>query len=84
VRSCWPSTCPRRRKHTANAAQGAPAAPTGFVPNAFIRIDPTGKTTLVMPQTEMGQGVYTAIPMMLAEELDADWSKVALETAPPG
>ena len=41
-----------------------------FAPNAFIRIDHSGKTNLVMPQVEMGQGVYTSIPMMLAEELD--------------
>ncbi len=66
-----------------NAATGAPSAPTGFAPNAFIRIDDTGKTTLVMPQTEMGQGVYTSIAMILAEELDADWSKVVVEAAPP-
>jgi len=54
-----------------------------FAPNAFIRIDRSGQTTLVMPQVEMGQGVYTAIPMILAEELDADFNKVALEHAPP-
>src|SRR5712671_3087131 len=54
-----------------------------FAPNAFIRIDGTGQTTLVMPQVEMGQGVYTSIPMILAEELDADFSKVNLEHAPP-
>ncbi|MGY4313568.1 molybdopterin cofactor-binding domain-containing protein [Bradyrhizobium sp. JR3.5] len=54
-----------------------------FVPNAFIRIDHSGKTTLVMPQVEMGQGVYTSIPMILAEELDADLSQVVLEHAPP-
>jgi isoquinoline 1-oxidoreductase beta subunit len=54
-----------------------------FAPNAFIRIDQSGKTTLVMPQVEMGQGVYTSIPMILAEELDADFSQVALEHAPP-
>jgi isoquinoline 1-oxidoreductase subunit beta len=54
-----------------------------FTPNAFIRIDRSGQTTLVMPQVEMGQGVYTAIPMILAEELDADFSKVTLEHAPP-
>ena len=41
-----------------------------FAPNAFIRIDSAGKTTLVMPQVEMGQGVYTSIPMILAEELE--------------
>jgi isoquinoline 1-oxidoreductase beta subunit len=54
-----------------------------FAPNAFIRIDQSGKTTLVMPQVEMGQGVYTALPMILAEELDADFMQVALEHAPP-
>lgn len=54
-----------------------------FAPNAFIRIDSAGKTTLVMPQVEMGQGVYTSIPMILAEELDVDFSQVALQHAPP-
>jgi isoquinoline 1-oxidoreductase beta subunit len=54
-----------------------------FAPNAFIRIDETGRTTLVMPQVEMGQGVYTSIPMILAEELDADLAQVALQHAPP-
>jgi isoquinoline 1-oxidoreductase subunit beta len=53
-----------------------------FAPNAFIRIDPAGKTTLVMPQVEMGQGIYTAVAMILAEELDADFSAVILEHAP--
>ena len=54
-----------------------------FAPNAFIRIDAAGKTTLVMPQVEMGQGVYTAVAMILAEELDADFAQVTLEHAPP-
>src|SRR6202047_1538217 len=54
-----------------------------FAPNAFIRIDSAGKTTLVMPQVEMGQGVYTAVAMILAEELDADFAQVPLEHAPP-
>jgi isoquinoline 1-oxidoreductase subunit beta len=54
-----------------------------FAPNAFIRIDQSGKTTLVMPQVEMGQGVYTALPMILAEELDADFAQVTLEHARP-
>ncbi|HWX06204.1 MAG TPA: xanthine dehydrogenase family protein molybdopterin-binding subunit [Bradyrhizobium sp.] len=54
-----------------------------FAPNAFIRIDHSGKTTLVMPQVEMGQGVYTSISMILAEELDADFAQVMLEHAPP-
>src|SRR3984893_14886533 len=54
-----------------------------FAPNAFIRSDSAGKTTLVMPQVEMGQGVYTAVAMILAEELDADFAQVTLEHAPP-
>ncbi len=54
-----------------------------FAPNAFIRIDHSGKTTLVMPQVEMGQGTYTSISMILAEELDANFAQVAVEHAPP-
>jgi len=54
-----------------------------FAPNAFIRIDETGRTILMMPQVEMGQGVYTSIAMILAEELDADWAKVDVQHAPP-
>jgi isoquinoline 1-oxidoreductase beta subunit len=53
-----------------------------FAPNAFIRIDRQGAITLIMPQVEMGQGVYTSISMILAEELDADWSLVRVEHAP--
>jgi isoquinoline 1-oxidoreductase subunit beta len=54
-----------------------------FAPNAFIRIDHTGKTTLVMPQVEMGQGVYTAVAMILCDELDGDYAQLTLEHAPP-
>lgn len=54
-----------------------------FAPNAFIRIDEAGRTVLMMPQVEMGQGTYTSISAVLAEELDADWSKVEVQHAPP-
>ena len=54
-----------------------------FAPNAFIRIDRDGTTTLIMPQVEMGQGIYTSVAMILAEELDADFSRVAVRHAPP-
>ncbi|OAF08463.1 aldehyde dehydrogenase [Bradyrhizobium centrolobii] len=54
-----------------------------FAPNAFIRIDETGHTVLIMPQVEMGQGTYTSISAVLAEELDADWAKVEVQHAPP-
>jgi isoquinoline 1-oxidoreductase beta subunit len=61
----------------------SPDITTGkFAPNAFIRIDPTGLTTLVMPQVEMGQGIYTGVAMILAEELDADLKQVTVEHAP--
>ena len=54
-----------------------------LAPNAFIRIDRQGKVTLIMPQVEMGQGTYTSISMILAEELDAAWEQVTVEHAPP-
>ena len=54
-----------------------------FAPNAFIRITPSGEVTLIMPQVEMGQGIYTAHSMMLAEELDAAWDSVSVQAAPP-
>jgi len=54
-----------------------------FAPNAFIRIDSSGKITLIMPQVEMGQGIYTAVAMILAEELDAAFEHVVVEAAPP-
>jgi isoquinoline 1-oxidoreductase beta subunit len=60
----------------------ARAAAAPFAPNAFIRIAGDGQITMIMPQVEMGQGTYTAIPMIMAEELDADFSKVAVEHAP--
>jgi isoquinoline 1-oxidoreductase beta subunit len=64
-------------------AGAAAAAKTPFAPNGFIRIDRDGNVTLIMPQVEMGQGIYTAVAMILAEELDADFARVALEAAPP-
>ena len=54
-----------------------------FAPNAFIRIDKQGGVVLIMPQVEMGQGTYTSISMILAEELDAAWENVSVEHAPP-
>ena len=58
---------------------------TGAVPlNAFIAIDPHGGVTIQNPFIEMGQGTYTAIPMILGEELDVDLSRVRVEQAPHG
>jgi isoquinoline 1-oxidoreductase subunit beta len=59
------------------------AADADFAPSAFIRIDPEGKITFTIPQVEMGQGIYTALSMLLAEELDAPFAQVTAEAAPP-
>ena len=59
------------------------ADPSNFAPNAFIRIGRDGKIVLVMPYVEMGQGTYTSIPMLIAEELEVDLKQVHLEHAPP-
>ncbi len=53
-----------------------------FMPNAFLRIGTDERVTVIVNHSEMGQGVYTALPMLLAEELDADWNKIAYESAP--
>ena len=52
-----------------------------FAPNAYLHIAPDGKITIVVARSEMGQGVRTALPMILADELDADWSQVSIEQA---
>lgn len=57
-------------------------APRVFAPNAFIRIGTDGLVTMICGSAEMGQGVLTAVPMLLAEELDADWSSIRVEQAP--
>src|SRR5438034_2060796 len=53
-----------------------------FMPNAFLRVGTDERVTVIVNHSEMGQGVYTALPMLLAEELDADWNKVGYESAP--
>jgi isoquinoline 1-oxidoreductase beta subunit len=59
------------------------AADDGFAPNAFIRLGSDGRIVLTMPYVEMGQGTYTAIPMLIAEELEVDLQQVQVEHAPP-
>jgi len=66
----------------ANAAAEAADA-EGFLPNAFIRIERDEQIVLTMPYVEMGQGTYTSIPMLIAEELEVDLQEVRLEHAPP-
>jgi len=65
------------------AALAQTTSTSSFAPNAFIRIDRQDVVTLVMPMVEMGQGVYTAMAMLLAEELSVDLDRVRLEHAPP-
>jgi isoquinoline 1-oxidoreductase beta subunit len=52
-----------------------------FAPNAYLKIAPDGKITIVVARSEMGQGVRTSLPMILAEELDADWKQITIEQA---
>ena len=68
---------PARAVISDDLTSGAP-----FAPNAFLRIDRGGKVTFVMPFIEMGQGTYTSIPMLIAEELEVDVDKVVIEHSP--
>jgi len=62
-------------------AAATPSA-SPFTPNAFIRIGADNVVTIIINKSEMGQGVYTSLPMLVAEELECDWSKVRVESAP--
>lgn len=61
---------------------GAADPATTFAPNAFIRIGSDDIVTLIINKSEMGQGVYTSLPMLIAEELACDWKKIRIEAAP--
>ena len=51
--------------------------------NAYVRIAPSGAVTLIMPKVEMGQGTWTSLPMLIAEELEVDLAAISVEAAPP-
>jgi len=66
------------------AARGSAAATAvaDWAPNAFVRIAADGRVTVMINKAEMGQGISTSLTMVVAEELDADWSRIAFEFAP--
>ncbi|MGH9968167.1 MAG: molybdopterin cofactor-binding domain-containing protein [Pyrinomonadaceae bacterium] len=59
-----------------------PESTSVFKPNAFIRIGSDDTVTIIVNKSEMGQGVFTSLPMLVAEELEADWSRIRVEGAP--
>lgn len=70
-----PSAAQANSKHT--------GAPTSFHPNSFVRLSPDGSVVVVVGQAELGQGVFTALSAILADELDADWQQVTVESSKP-
>ncbi|MDF0379254.1 xanthine dehydrogenase family protein molybdopterin-binding subunit [Methylophilus sp. YYY-1] len=68
----------KRFMGVANAAEALPLP----APNAFLRIGADDSITVMLAHSEMGQGVWTTLPMLIADELDADWSKIKVEHAP--
>src|SRR5258706_383086 len=68
--------------HLPTAGRGPAAAAAPFAPNAWLRIGADESVLVVVDRSEMGQGVTTSLPMLLAEELEADWSKIRIESAP--
>ncbi len=65
-----------------DAATGDAAAVPGVTFNSYLSINPQGVITILSPNPEVGQGIKTAFPIIVAEELDADWTKVVVEQAP--
>ena len=63
-------------------AMAQPFGGLAFTPNAFIRIDSNNVVTVIVKHLEMGQGTYTGLPTLVAEELDADWSQIRVQGAP--
>src|SRR2546426_1172967 len=63
-------------------AEQAASPKHSFAPNAFIRIGTDDSVTFIVTKSEMGQGVYTSLPMLIAEELEADWSRIRVESPP--
>src|SRR5437763_1857967 len=74
---------PTGLRRLAFAQEAPPAAPPGLPPaNAFLRIGSDESVTVLLAHAEMGQGIWTTLPMLVNEELDADWSRFRVEHAP--
>src|ERR1700686_5861720 len=65
------------------AQEGTQPKPKAYPPDAFVQIKPDGKILITVNRLEFGQGVYTSLPMILADEMDADWSQGIAELVPP-
>jgi isoquinoline 1-oxidoreductase beta subunit len=65
-------------------ARAAEGKPTVYAPNAFLRVAPDNTVTVIVNRLEFGQGVQTSLPMVIADELDADWAQMRAELAPAG
>jgi len=68
--------------HWAGSSRAATQAKDVLAPNAFVRLAPDNTVTVIIKHVEMGQGTYTGLATIVAEELDADWSQVRAESAP--
>src|ERR1051326_7049545 len=55
---------------------------TTFAPNGWLRIDAAGSVTVLVEKSDLGQGIWTTLAMILAEELEADWKRIRIEQAP--
>ena len=71
------------RLQVKSSAAAAATEPPVFAPNAFVRIGRDGRVTMIVGQVEMGQGMYTSMPMLIAEELEVPLDHVRVEHAPP-
>lgn len=65
-------------------AAGADGSAVAFAPNAYLRIGKDNSIHILLSHVEMGQGIWTTLPMLIADELDCDWNKIKVEHAPPG
>lgn len=77
-----PTATPVNEPTEAPTMAAAPEPGAWFEPNMYVQIDNLGLVTITISRTEMGQGVRTALAMILAEELEADWSSIQVKTAP--